>query len=28
MWIMAGNTRLDAAFIMGDKPKALLVNVT
>lgn len=28
MWIMAGNTRLDAAFIMGVTPKALLVDVS
>lgn len=27
MWIMAGNTRLDSAFILGDTPKALLVDV-
>ena len=26
-WIMAGNTRLDTAFIMGVKPKVLWVNV-
>ena len=28
MWIMAGNTRLDTAFILGNKPKVLMVNVS
>lgn len=28
MWIMAGNTRLDTAFILGVTPKVLLVDVT
>lgn len=28
MWIMAGNTRLDTAFILGDKPKVLMVDVS
>lgn len=27
-WIMAGNTRLDTAFIMGITPKALYVDVS
>lgn len=27
MWIMAGNTRLDTAFILGNKPKVLMVDV-
>jgi hypothetical protein len=28
MWIMAGNTRLDSAFILGKKPKVLMVDVS
>lgn len=28
MWIMAGNTRLDTAFILGNKPKVLMVDVS
>jgi len=28
MWIMAGNTRLDSAFILGKKPKILIVDVS
>lgn len=28
LWIMAGNTRLDSAFIMNIKPKVLVVNVS
>ena len=28
MWIMAGNTRLDTAFILGNQPKVLMVDVT
>lgn len=28
MWIMTGNTRLDAAFILGVTPKILLVDVS
>lgn len=27
-WIMAGNTRLDTAFILGIKPKVLLVDIS
>jgi len=28
MWIMAGNTRLDTAFLLGDKPKVLMIDVS
>jgi len=28
MWIMAGNTRLDTAFLLGNKPKVLMVDVS
>jgi hypothetical protein len=28
MWIMAGNTRLDTAFILGNMPKVLMVDVS
>lgn len=28
MWIMAGNTRLDSAFILNKKPKVLMVDVS
>lgn len=28
LWIMAGNTRLDTSFILGVKPKVLLVDVS
>jgi len=28
MWIMAGNTRLDTAFILGSAPKVLMVDVS
>jgi len=28
LWIMAGNTRLDTAFILGNQPKVLMVDVT
>jgi hypothetical protein len=28
MWIMAGNTRLDTTFILGYKPKVLMVDVS
>lgn len=27
MWIMAGNTRLDVAFLLGNKPKVLMIDV-
>ena len=28
MWIMAGNTRLDTAFLLGNKPKVLMVDIS
>lgn len=28
MWIMAGNTRLNTAFLLGNKPKVLMVDVS
>jgi len=28
LWILAGNTRLDVAFLLGDKPKVLMIDVS